>query len=177
MAIINGKALVKDGKPLDRVYSNGQLVYGRNLLSGTKDFSGIWENSSSSETDGTYKGLTVKKKTAQWNGINKSLTIQTSNYYTFSAFVKGTGTGTAFSRYVFINGIENKTLRRAWDSAFDWTRDSVTLTPTNIKQGDVVAVRYDISALGTNPAVWTAGHKWEFGSIATPWTPAPEDYI
>ena len=33
MAIINGKALVKDGKPLDRVYSNGQLVYNRNLFS------------------------------------------------------------------------------------------------------------------------------------------------
>ena len=32
MAIINGKALVKDGKPLDRVYSNGRLVYGRNLF-------------------------------------------------------------------------------------------------------------------------------------------------
>lgn len=33
MATINGKALIKDGKPLDRVYSNGQLVYNRNLFS------------------------------------------------------------------------------------------------------------------------------------------------
>ena len=32
MAIINGKALVKDGNPLDRVYSNGRLVYNRNLF-------------------------------------------------------------------------------------------------------------------------------------------------
>ena len=41
MATMNGKALVKDGKPLDRAYSNGQLVYGRNLLYGTKYFSGL----------------------------------------------------------------------------------------------------------------------------------------
>ena len=32
MATINRKALVKDGNPLDRVYSNGQLVYNRNLF-------------------------------------------------------------------------------------------------------------------------------------------------
>lgn len=32
MPTINGKALVKDGKPLDRVYSNGKIVYGRNYI-------------------------------------------------------------------------------------------------------------------------------------------------
>ena len=32
MTTINGRALVRDGKPLDRVYSNGLLVYGRNYI-------------------------------------------------------------------------------------------------------------------------------------------------
>ena len=46
MATINGKALVKDGKPLDGAYSNGQLVYGRNLLLGTaKGVTGVGSNS------------------------------------------------------------------------------------------------------------------------------------
>lgn len=36
MTTINGKALVKDGKPLDKVFSNGRQVYGRNLLTGSK---------------------------------------------------------------------------------------------------------------------------------------------
>jgi len=32
MPTINGKALIRDGKPLDRVYSNGKIVYGRNYI-------------------------------------------------------------------------------------------------------------------------------------------------
>ena len=40
MATINGKALVRDGKPLDRVYSNGQLVYSRNLIVRTGELDG-----------------------------------------------------------------------------------------------------------------------------------------
>lgn len=35
MPKINGKACVADGKPVDKVYSNGTKVYGRNLLLGT----------------------------------------------------------------------------------------------------------------------------------------------
>ncbi|ORI75884.1 hypothetical protein BMS91_08185 [Leuconostoc mesenteroides subsp. cremoris] len=46
MATINGKVLVRDGKPLDRVCSNGRLVYGRNLFIGTaKGFTGVGTNS------------------------------------------------------------------------------------------------------------------------------------
>lgn len=141
-----------------------------NLLSGTKDFTGNWENSSSWINDGTYKGLTVKKRTGTGQGIYKNLTIQNSNSYTFSAYVKGTGTN--IIRFVFVNGIENNSFRKVWTSSFDWTRDVVTLKTPNIKRNDIVAVRYEKAS---GQAVWTAGHKWEEGSFATPYMPSESE--
>lgn len=141
-----------------------------NLLEGTKDFSGNWVNSGQWTNDGTYKGLTVKKRTGKWQGIYKSLTIQNSDSYTFSAYVKGTGTN--IIRFVFVNGVENRSLRRTWTSSFDWTRDTVTLKTPNIKRNDVVIVRYEIVEA---QALWTAGHKWEEGDKATPYMPSESE--
>lgn len=143
-----------------------------NLIDGTKDFSGNWSWNDVSTNDGTYKGLTVKKRTGQWGGIYKTFTVPKDGNYTFSAYVKGAGTGTKFVRVVMINGVEKYNLEKTWDSAFDWTRDSITFSAKDIKAGDQIAVSYNISSLGTNLALWTAGHKWEEGSTATPWMPS-----
>lgn len=141
-----------------------------NLLEGTKHFSGDWVNSGAWTNDGTYKGLSVKKRTGTWQGINKNLIIQNSNSYTFSAYVKGTGTN--IIRFVFINGVENRSLRGTWTSSFDWTRDTVTLKTPDIKRNDVVYVRYEMAA---GQALWTAGHKWEKGDKATPYMPSESE--
>ena len=47
---------------------------------------------------------------------------------------------------------------------FDWLRDSVTVT---LKAKDIVLVKYEITGSGVDSILWTAGHKWELGSIAT----------
>lgn len=176
MATINGKALIKDGKPLDRAYSNGKLVYGRNLLNGTRDFSGTWENSSAWTTDGTYKGLTVKKRTRQWNGIYKTFIAPADGTYTFSAYVKSSGNTANIMRYVAVNSPYAGTIvpHKSMGNNFDWLRDSFSVT---LKAGDFINSQYTISGTGADSIVWNAGHKFEQGSTATPWTPAPEDYI
>lgn len=143
-----------------------------NLIDGTKDFSGNWSWGDASTNDGTYKGLTVKKRTGQWGGIYKTFTVPKDGTYTFSAYVKGSGIGTKFVRVVIINGVEKYNLEKTWDSAFDWTRDSITFSAKDIKAGDQISISYNISSLGTNLALWTAGHKWEEGSTATPWMPS-----
>ena len=146
-----------------------------NLIDGTKDFSGQWIYSELSTDDGTYKGLKVKKRTDVWGGIFKIFTVPKNSDYTFSAFVKGAGTGTKFVRVVIINGVEKHSLEKTWDSAFGWTRDSITFSAKDIKVGDQIAISYNISVLGTNSAIWTAGHKWEEGSTATPWMPSARE--
>ena len=146
-----------------------------NLIDGTRDFSGQWIYSELSTDDGTYKGLKVKKRTDVWGGIFKIFTVPKNSDYTFSAFVKGAGTGTKFVRVVIINGVEKHSLEKTWDSAFGWTRDSITFSAKDIKVGDQIAISYNISVLGTNSAIWTAGHKWEEGSTATPWMPSARE--
>jgi hypothetical protein len=149
-----------------------------NLSDGTKDFSGDWEHSDVSTNDGTYQGLTVKKRTGQWVGINKTFTAPKDGKYTFSAYVKSSGNNANVFRYVIINGGDRESLRKGFDNNFDWSRDSVTF---DLKENDKVSVRYEITGSGSDSALWTAGHKWEEGSTATPWMPSfsevtAEDY-
>lgn len=135
-----------------------------NLLDGTKDFSGDWENANGWTNDGTYKGLTVKKRTEQWGGIYKTFIVPKDGVYTFSAYVKGSGDNANIHRYIEIYDINGNS---KWDSVlsdvfignnFDWKRDSFALS---LKKGDTLHPKYEITGSGT---LWTAGHKWEYGS-------------
>ena len=183
LPIANGGTSTSDGVINTIAYANSAdgtddftTVYPNlNLLDGTKDFSGQWAYSGLSTDDGTYKGLTVKKRTDAWGGIFKIFTVPENSDYTFSGFVKGAGKDTKFTRVALINGVEKYSLEKTWDSAFSWTRDSITFSAKDIKVGDQIAVRYEISALGTNPAIWTAGHKWEESSTATPYMPSASE--
>ena len=144
-----------------------------NLLEGTKDFSGIWYWTDG-WTDGTYKGLTVKKKTAQWGGIHKIFTAPKDGVYTFSAYIKASGDNANIRRFVDLWDINGN---QKWldindvfmGNNFDWKRDSFTL---NLKKGDMLNPRHEIAGSGT---LWTAGHKWEEGSEATPYMPSESE--
>ena len=183
LPIANGGTSTSDGVINTIAYSNSAdgtddftTVYPNlNLIDGTKVFSGQWIYSELSTDDGTYKGLTVKKRTDAWGGIFKIFTVPKNSDYTFSAYVKGAGIGTKFVRVVVINGVEKYNLEKTWDSPLDWTRDSITFSAKDIKVGDQIAISYNISIWGTNPAVWTAGHKWEEGLTATPYMPAANE--
>ena len=137
-----------------------------NLLDGTRDFSGQWERTWGWENDGTYKGLIVKKKTIQWNGICKTFIAPKTGVYTFSAYIKSSGNNANIVFELQKNG--------AWANGkplgnnFDWLRDSFTVT---LNAGDTYSARYDITGAGADSILWTAGHKWEEGSTATPWLP------
>ena len=183
LPIANGGTSTSDGVINTIAYSNSAdgtddftTVYPNlNLIDGTKDFSGQWAYSELSTDDGTYKGLAVKKRTGLWGGILQVFTVPKKSDHTFTSFVKGAGTDTRFKRVVIINGVERYSLEKTWDSAFSWTRDSITFSAKDIKVGDLVLVRYEILDLGTNPAIWTAGHKWEEGSTATPYMPSARE--
>ena len=143
-----------------------------NLLDGTRDFSGNWENGGEWTSDGTYKGLAVKKRVWKWKGIYKTFTAPKDGKYTFSAYVKSSGNAANIIRFVYINDEYNPSLRRDLGSNFDWIRDSFTVT---LKAKDTIAARYEIAGSGTDSILWTAGHKWEEGSVATPWMPSASE--
>ena len=142
-----------------------------NLLDGTKDFSGDWQWSEHCTNDGTYKGLTVKKRSYLWQGIFKTFTAPKDGTYTFSAYIKNSGSKTNVYRFVFINGKEywSDSTTKALGNNFDWLRDTFTI---KLKANDTVLARYELSDKGT---LWTAGYKWEEGSVATPWMPSTNE--
>lgn len=142
-----------------------------NLLDGTKDFSGDWQLKEVWTNDGTYKGLTVKKRTDVWMGIYKTFTAPKDGTYTFSAYIKSSGSKTNVYRFVFINGKDywSDSTTKALENNFDWLRDTFTI---KLKANDTVLARYELSDKGT---LWTAGHKWEEGSVATPWMPSTNE--
>lgn len=150
-----------------------------NLLEGTKDFSGWWGNIDQWQNDGTYKGLTVKKRDGWlWQGLFKPITMQKDGVYTFSAYIKSSGDNANIRRYVDlwdINGVQK--WGGDWQNAFignnfDWKRDSFTV---NLKKGDTLHPRHEITGTGSGSILWTAGHKWEEGPEATPYMPAENE--
>lgn len=141
-----------------------------NLLDGTRDFSGSWENASGWVTDGTYKGLTVKKRTGSWWGIYKTFTAPKDGVYTFSAYVKSSGNINIIRNVIAPPGLE--VTGRWLGHNFDWLRDSFTAT---LKAKDRISVRYELAGEGEDSILWTAGHKWEEGSTATPWLPSASE--
>ena len=147
-----------------------------NLLDGTRDFSGDWVNASEWSNDGTYQGLTVKKRHGSGQGIHKTFTAPADGTYTFSAYLKSSGSGKIVRRWANTNGLDGKGTIDL-ESSNDWTRDTFTVS---LKAGDKMSIRYELNS-GSVGDVWNAGHKWEHGSIATPWMPSfnevtPSDY-
>lgn len=140
-----------------------------NLIDGTRDFSGNWNRAWAWQTDGTYKGLIVKKRTDLWMGIDKTFTAPKDGTYTFSAYIKCSGNTANPSRHVNLNEFWDRNTFKSYGNNFDWLRDSFSV---KLKTGDTIAARYEISGKGT---LWTAGHKWEEGSTATPWMPSASE--
>ncbi|MDM7656617.1 MAG: pyocin knob domain-containing protein [Lactococcus lactis] len=170
-ANINSTAYANSADGTDRfttVYPN------LNLLDGTKDFSGLWGYAESWVTDGTYKGLTVKKKTAQWAGIYKTFTAPKDGTYTFSAYVRSSGNMANVYRFVSVNGGNQNIIvpDTPLGNNFDWLRDSFKVT---LKASDTIYAKYEITGSGSDSILWTAGHKWEPGSIATPYMPSSSE--
>ena len=180
LPIANGGTSTNDGVINTIAYANSAdgtddftTVYPNlNLIDGTKDFSGDWWYREGWENDGTYKGLTVKKKTGLWNGICKTFIAPKDGTYTFSAYIKSSGSSANVIRVTHLNGSDPISLRKNFSNNFDWTRDSFTVT---LKAKDTIFVRYEISGSETDSILWTAGHKWEEGSTATPWMPSASE--
>ncbi|NLH34505.1 MAG: hypothetical protein GX453_00465 [Lactococcus chungangensis] len=206
MAIVNGKALVKDGMPLDRVYSNGKLVYGRNLLSNSLFTNPI---KTTSDSDNAFYGL-------QSNIVGSDYVPSTSNrdlaisslyvagmglpigMYTSSITIVNNSEKVATINLLLIQGTADTDVQPIvngnsvpwWFTGFG--NPAVTI---NIPANSIARYTFTFKAKSTNntgagreqfivfretttnPVTRYSKPKLEQDSTATPWTPAPEDYI
>lgn len=153
-------------------------VGGRNLLTGTQDWQGEWGNLPLWIADEeTYKGLTVRCRSVAWDGVGQYYDANPNTTYTFSFYAKASEAGNILE--IFTLDTEN------WSSPVvsipvfanqaittEWQRYSVTFTT---KSGGKIIPSACSNKDGAT--IYVAGCKLEKGSVATDWTPAPEDKV
>lgn len=163
MPTINGRACVVNGTPVDKVFSNGVQVYGRNLISGSYD---------SSFSFSSINGATIQKVTMDSGEVALHV-ISTNNFagffirvnlpsgnYTVSVDVKGTG----------------KVTMLGWEGI-----SVASITPTSNWQrvsrtGSLDGKAHAFVLYGAMD-VYVRLLKVEKGNLATDWSPAPEDFM
>lgn len=184
MPTINGRACVVNGTPVDKVFSNGRQVYGRNLYTDTNNFNNqaSWYSSSLwTKTTDNYKGLAVLQAKAFWNGLSQYIQVKKGDILTYSVYAKNiSGTGKSMISWQ-LNGNPEGSYSAATSNPFgndvtitdSWQRVSGTAVATS---DGYLRPRLERTPNNTN-TLQIAGIKVEKGSVATPWTPAPEDVM
>ena len=171
MSIINGKALVKDGKPLDKVFSNGRQVYSRNLLKGTRTSVSLTGNNAFNQSGSLYSFANGKNVQNQGLSVGDTLTCE------FDWTVSNPTSGTF---EVHLNGPNwqrlSKTISITSENKSGHSKLSFVVD-AGFLGGTANAIRLRADYLPTNSVLTISYVKLTKGSTATPWTPAPEDYI
>lgn len=168
MPTINGKACVINGTPVDKMFSDGKLVYQRNLLLNTQSFdsSWVWENiehifangfltlsSTNSNSSRMYQDISDENP----NGKKLSLSFNAKISSDFDSQLVQVKAG-PYDAAKFIN-ITSKDSQLYKIENWQWAGQSGTFSFY------VINGKVDISNM-----------KLEYG-VATPWTPAPEDVM
>lgn len=159
MTTINGKACVVDGVPVDKVFSDGKQVYGRNLLIGSTD--------NVVHYDSVYGYTVWKSYVTQFNvgdtlNVSANITSNFGNTILKVYFLSSTGSQVDDLRY---SVLMKKTAHAFVSKTIPAGTTSILVQIDNgqpLGQADVCAISHQFA---------------NTGSIATPWTPAPEDVM
>lgn len=147
----------------------------KNLLGGTRDWSGGWDRTYAWSADGTHDGFAVMSNKTGWDGLRKAVKLTAGKTYTFSACVK-VEPGKNHVAYIFLSN--GKTINDTYlasgefDTNFEefddiadgeWHTISHTFTPKASKSallriesagGYVISVCAYMLVEGDTPAAW-----------------------
>ena len=144
-----------------------------NLLDGTKDFSGNWQNTTPWYKNGNYEGLTIMSFNAGDNiGVVKEFNIPSDGVYSMSMLVK-VKTGSIGQFIIEATG-KSAIIIDVTDTGGKFVTQSYTGTFTT---GQTVSIyfRFKSSEMVIKDGLSVAGHKIEPGSIATPYMPSSSE--
>ena len=185
--------------PVDKVFSNGVQVYGRNRIRGS-EFDSHWAMDSRVIIVDGYDGhkaihadtttltsVSVDVSQSIYNGDVQL--IKPGEWYTISFYAKGTGTirthiyptvvDSAAGQYVdgiFRNGLVPSDGGHDWTLTDEYVRHSWSFkakTPLSVETNNGNML---FRTIGGN-STYVSLPKLEQGTIATPWTPATEDVM
>lgn len=164
-------------------YMPREIVEHENLYTGTKDFSGDdWLNKAQwTYTTNGYGDFTVASKDPGYNGLRKLIEAKAGEVYTFSATVRMTYTNSQTQSSQFFATLAANANKVSPLSGYlttpngEWTR--VNFTTVVLED---VPLWLRIEPRGINDSVdqlEVCAIKVERGTEATPWTPAPSDWL
>ena len=166
--------------PVDKVFSNGKQVYGRNLLLGSRNYNGDqWSGLQS--ISGTYKGVSivsVSNNETVFNydksGLVSDNKINISSPYVLSMYVKNTSSAEITITFYGGSTNENNTIVSKVGSESDWVMISKKISFWTKGGNSLIGI--GLQGIVDN-SVLICCIKLEKGSVATPWSPAPEDVM
>ncbi|WP_203663561.1 hypothetical protein [Lacticaseibacillus sp. 53-4] len=160
MPTINGKACVVNGTPVDKVFSNGRQIYGRNLLTNLSyNWTRGWINSAPIGEPPPFYVANSRIRTLQ------TIPVSSNSPYTISI------SDTLF-RFSWLESDSNGNVIYVapWITSANYT---LTTKSTTTQLYIVVSYKTDTVLDTSNlPKI-----KLERGSVAIPWSPAPEDVM
>lgn len=155
---------------------------GVNLLKGTADFKpdNLWVRLAYwQKVADKYNGLIVFKTSGDWDGLAQFYPVKKGETYTFSLNARYESGSGQSSLYIVLNadpengykaaGVPDNLKRVNLDE--NWQRVSITFT---VNSDGYIKPRMERTNNNKN-VLEVCGFKLERGSVATPWTPAPED--
>lgn len=160
MSTINGRACVVNGKAVDKVFSNGRQVYGRNLLPDTNN-----TLTTSTTGHGWVTGLPSYE-------LPKPL--EANQTYTLSCYLEPVTHDVCVCMGTITNGNVFGTTVTAGSKGISTL--TITFTQEEAAASHYCWVTFTHKQTDTS-TVSSKGFKFENGNVATPWTPAPEDVM
>ena len=159
MADITHGTWIKDGKAVDAVFSNGEIVYGRNLVIGTsKELKTVtrsgWGNSPSYYASGKYSA---------------------GRYYA-SAYIENT-TPVEMKLYVGVYGYDGKFLYNALGGIMPAGKSGIASSPVDIDNEKMITLAF-VGFSSPQTESYTYGYKEIMVTrTPSPWSSAPEDIL
>ncbi|VTT05719.1 phage protein [Streptococcus gordonii] len=186
----NDESLVRIGQQLDNTVSKAEMkqtadgiretiakitVGARNLMVGTKEFSGDWFNKAKWTLEQEkYLGLSVYSRQEEWLGLSEVVEVRLGETYTFSAYIKSSVENDLVFMYLDNRLVEPRAslslTRKDISVGTNWTRVSATFKVT---KAGLMTPRFERN--NKNAKLYVAGYKLELGNVPSDWSQAIED--
>lgn len=157
-------------------------IGGRNLLTGSSNFSGEWTNKSEWEIDGIDSNRNVvMKRQYQWLGLSQWIAMKKGDVCVLSANIRGDGRSTFVFYVNEVNDnwedlLENGAAQIGGFGNVAPTAETRVSSEPYTVQNDCY-MRFRIENSEPDSTLWISSMQLERGTQATDWTLAPEDVV
>ena len=155
-----------------------------NLFKGSRDFStSNWINNGNGAYAEDYQGVKIVKTSAAWNGRSQFFEVKTGEEYVFSAYVKSSAK-TEYVGFYLANPNKQPTASGLVSFGSVSNQDSLYFEVTDKYKRIAIKIKITndgwimprIERSNSDAYLFFGGYKLERGTVATDYSPNPEDY-